>query len=1062
MADSDQRFREELLEATVTRLESEVARVSKELAEVRALMKDERSSLLEPRADAPTRVVPPPAPPALTEPPPAWARVEPEPPPPAPPMRPPAPPMQPPAPPMQPPAPPPPPPTPPSPPPPPRRTLGELAHDWDLVGARGFAIAGGAVMAFGIGLFFVLASNRGWIDDRARVALGAVASALAFGGGFFLRARFGQYWAALAAVGAGIAGAYATLAAAAARYDLVPDALALPLAGVIAAVATVVAVRWRSQTIAALGLIGAALAPALQALDVVLTWESTAFAVIVLLAAGAVAIPLRWRELLISISVIVGLQVEWLIADGGGPVAGVVAVAAAFALGLLAFAVGLQLARRQQLVDPLALTYSLGAFAVVLLAAVQVFDPGTDRGIALLAAAAIWAAVFGALQWRKLEDLALAVGVSALALAAVGTADVLVGGTLTLVWAAEAVVLAVVARQLGDVRLRAMAIAYAALAGVHALVTDARLDFLFDRNAEHVEGVLPLAAAAIAAAACGLLAPASYVERTEEGLLAFVRKLRLALERHKRGVAEALCFTAAAFGTLAGSFAFVAASFESGHVAASVLAAIVGAFVLAAAGMRRAVELAVASFTWLAVVLLEAFAFDVPEFTRTSFEATSTGFGETSTGGWSVLAAAAGMLGGAYAYRLLDPTQRYADVVHGAACVVTAVSAWVAVAELTDTEWIGGLGYLAAALVYGALAAAVFTRPGFRDASTTLWAVGVVFLVFAEGLLITDSVGRIAAIAATGLALGALARIVDEVRLWLGGGIVVLLTTAVALLVEVQPWLEEGQLELRVAIASAACALAAFGLAALVWRDRDLRDFSTILWSAGILAVLATERVLVDDLRWTAFVVALTGAVLAALAQPLGESRLWLAGGAVAGMTTAVVVIGLTPPSHLFEASASPGAALWVLAACIVALVALALTAPGEDVRVPIGAVAGGLALYAVSLGILELAERLSSASVETDFERGHVAVSALWALVGLGLLVAGLLRSSRTVRYAGLALFGISLAKIFLFDLAELSSVTRAFSFIFVGALLLAGGFFLQRLSDRLGQHAPEDGAAT
>ena len=52
----------------------------------------------------------------------------------------------------------------------------------------------------------------------------------------------------------------------------------------------------------------------------------------------------------------------------------------------------------------------------------------------------------------------------------------------------------------------------------------------------------------------------------------------------------------------------------------------------------------------------------------------------------------------------------------------------------------------------------------------------------------------------------------------------------------------------------------------------------------------------------------------------------------------------------------------------------------------------------------------------------------------------------------AGLALFGLSLAKIFLYDLSSLSSVARAFSFIFVGGLLLAGGFFLQRLSDRLG----------
>src|SRR5262245_26657123 len=200
----------------------------------------------------------------------------------------------------------------PLPPAPPRRTIGELAREWDLMGARGFAIAGGAVMALGIGLFFVLAANRGWIDDRGRVALGATASVLVFGAGLLLRSRHGQYWSAIAAVGAGLAGAYATLAAAAARYDLVPDAMALPLAGVIAAAGTVVAIRWKSQVIAAIGLLGAALAPALQALDTDMTWESAAFAVIVLVAVGAVTVSLSWRELLIVSSLVVGAQVEWL------------------------------------------------------------------------------------------------------------------------------------------------------------------------------------------------------------------------------------------------------------------------------------------------------------------------------------------------------------------------------------------------------------------------------------------------------------------------------------------------------------------------------------------------------------------------------------------------------------------------------------------------------------------------------------------------------------------------------------------------------------------------------
>jgi uncharacterized membrane protein len=77
--------------------------------------------------------------------------------------------------------------------------------------------------------------------------------------------------------------------------------------------------------------------------------------------------------------------------------------------------------------------------------------------------------------------------------------------------------------------------------------------------------------------------------------------------------------------------------------------------------------------------------------------------------------------------------------------------------------------------------------------------------------------------------------------------------------------------------------------------------------------------------------------------------------------------------------------------------------------------------------------------------------VSAFWGLVGVGLLYVGLTRRALPFRLAGFALFGVSLAKLFLYDLAFLSSVARALSFLAVGALLLLGGFFYQRLSGGL-----------
>jgi uncharacterized membrane protein len=51
-------------------------------------------------------------------------------------------------------------------------------------------------------------------------------------------------------------------------------------------------------------------------------------------------------------------------------------------------------------------------------------------------------------------------------------------------------------------------------------------------------------------------------------------------------------------------------------------------------------------------------------------------------------------------------------------------------------------------------------------------------------------------------------------------------------------------------------------------------------------------------------------------------------------------------------------------------------------------------------------------------------------------------------LRRVALALFGLSLAKLFLYDLTFLSSVARAFSFLAVGGVLLTAGFFYQRLA--------------
>ena len=72
--------------------------------------------------------------------------------------------------------------------------------------------------------------------------------------------------------------------------------------------------------------------------------------------------------------------------------------------------------------------------------------------------------------------------------------------------------------------------------------------------------------------------------------------------------------------------------------------------------------------------------------------------------------------------------------------------------------------------------------------------------------------------------------------------------------------------------------------------------------------------------------------------------------------------------------------------------------------------------------------------------------LSVFWAVLGLAALVTGLRRDLKPLRVAALALLAVTVTKVFLFDLATLTSMYRVVSFIVLGLLLLAGAFTWQR----------------
>ena len=832
-----------------------------------------------------------------------------------------------------------PPPAPPRPRPEPSRRPTRTASD--LLDARALAWAGGVVTLLGVVFLFVLAVNRGWIGPAERVLAGALASALLVGAGVVARRRYGQLEAALAAVGAGLAGWYVTLLAATARYDLVDQGAALVVAAAIAAVGTALALAWSAQILAGIGLVGAALAPAAVAIDTGIEVLGTAFAALVFAAIAAVGLRRDWTWLLVA--GIAATAPQWaalLVVERDEPAGGAVAVAVLLVGLYLATAVARALSvRRLDAVSStlVPLSASLGVASVAALL--------DDRGVWLLVLALPFAAL-AAVLFGRTRDLSALLAAAAMVVSALGFADLLGGLGLTVAWALQASALAWLAGRVGEPRFAAASLAYLGLAIGHALAFEAPPTDLYTAGSDPAAGIPALlvvagAAALVAWWARRWTAPEGGGELAR--LFADLVGVRSWWAAGAAAAAGLAVVDAASAATLAlVEAAGVEPAFDWGRVAVVCLWSALGAALYAGGTWVRSRALAVAGVVWLAVTGIDVIAFDLNELGRTE-------------AGWAAVAVAAGLLAGAYGAELARRRRPLASLYAIAAVVASSGFAAVAVGRILEGDRAHGLAALGLAALYAALAAGVFGREGRRDTSTSLWAVAAAAALVAE-LLLLDGTAFVAAAAALAVAFGALMRATGERR---------------------------------------------FAVAAL---------------GPLVLAVLVT-------------------------------------------------MVELAPPSDFFVANETPGDG-----ALAVAIVAAALAALAGLVRVPERApedeldrvvdetlthvpgilawLAAATGVYAGSLAILGLVLGAGSADVTTEFQRGHTAVSAFWGLVALLTLYAGLRRGAQPLRLAGFALFGAALVKLFLYDLSALNSVTRALSFLAVGAVLLLAGFFYQRLA--------------
>jgi len=1118
------------------------------------------------------------------------------------------------------------PPRPPAPPPEPPWWSGLTFAD--LFTAKVLAWAGGIVTLLGVLFFFVLAVNRGWIGPVARVTLGAIASAIVFSAGLYVRRRYGHlYYSAYAAAGAGIGGGYGTLLAARLQYDLLSDWTALIIAAAIASIGVVTALAWSSEFIAGLGLIGATVAPAAVGLqNGELSSAGTAFAALVFAGTTIVALGKRWQALL-AIGVAATLsQVAVLVGQAEPTEWDVVAVAAVFWLLYLTSAVGLQVRFESPALASVPTSLLLVSAVFGGGAAAAQFN-GRNAGWVLLAVAAVYGTTAAVLFPKRINcDLSALVAAVGLGIVAVALADLVSGPTLSIAWAAEAAVLAWLARRIDDVRYQVASMAYLAAALVHAVDLDAPLRQLYQAAEHPASGGLAFVGVAVAGSIVAFYCRPWETAAVSSGILAPLQPALDVFQLNQRLCRTLVGSTSALAGLYAASLGVLAiaewiatdeveAAFEWGHVGVIALwsAAALGAL---AAGIRRSLgQLRAAGLIWLGVIVAQVVIHVAPNF-------------DAHRRGIAFLVAAGSLLAGALLDRLAQPEPSeqapadrdvlpaigiaaagltiaafgLADLLSGPALAIAwaagaAALAWLARRVGEARYQAGSFAYLAAALVHAlaldaplrqlyeasprpaegvlafvgvALAGAIvayFCRPspvlrppealvdvehlidafrrrqnlwrsivGWTAAVAALYAASLGILGLAEWISAGDvqrvfEWSHIAVAVLWGLAaLAVLAAghrwSLGELRagglVWFGvllahvlvyfpaslggdrrdvGFLVVAAVLLAGSLVDRLLRPDRNVFPVIAVYELASLGLAVSGLVGLVGGEaaegagllslagfycavaaavfaRD-RDLGTLLWAPALVVAgfafteLFSGTVLV--LAWAA-----TAAILAVVADRIGERRLHLASLAYIAPALGHALWLEAPPSDFFESSRHPAAGVPAVlfvagAAAVFGLVSRtrpegyheydALDAAVQHRlrgwRRSALAVTTVLAMFAVSLSILGLAEWIGNGSVTAKFHGGHSAVSAVWGLIGLVALYSGLSQKRVWLQAVGFGLFAVSLAKIFLYDLTFLSSVTRALSFLAVGAVLLLGGFFYQRLSS--GDETPaEPGGAT
>jgi hypothetical protein len=151
-----------------------------------------------------------------------------------------------------------------------------------------------------------------------------------------------------------------------------------------------------------------------------------------------------------------------------------------------------------------------------------------------------------------------------------------------------------------------------------------------------------------------------------------------------------------------------------------------------------------------------------------------------------------------------------------------------------------------------------------------------------------------------------------------------------------------------------------------------------------------------------------------------------------------LALVDQVPPDGLISGSDDLAAAVIGAGAVGVATLLSALSLrDGDPARRTLALAVPVIALYLASIVVVTFGPDL----------QGQLQLSALWSVIGVAGLIVGLRRGLREIRLAAFSLLGLAAGKVFLYDLAALTSVYRVGSFLALGLLLLVAALAYQRM---------------